>query len=185
MNTPSTLLTDEVRSYIGMETSALPAFDPVERGAVRRFAQAIMDLDPTFMGGDAADDRYGGPVAPPLFPLTQHRPPFDAPDFVSLRAEDPDFDGTRAEVVTNDVDGKPIALPALPLGRLALLNGGSEIEMYRYLRHGEALLSKSRYADIYERETSKGLAVFVIIDTEYLDVDGKLVARVRRTTIRR
>ena len=185
MKSTSTLLTDEVRSYIGTETALFPAFDPVERGAVRRFAQAIMDLDPILMDGSVADGKYGGPVAPPLFPLTQHRLPFNAPDFVSLRAEDQDFDGTRAEVTTGEADAKLTALPTLPLGPLALLNGGSEIELYRYLRHGETLSSKSRYADIYERQTSKGLMLFVVTDTEYLDADGKLVARVRRTTIRR
>jgi hypothetical protein len=40
-------------------------------------------------------------------------------------------------------------------------------------------------ADIYERQTSKGLMVFVITDIDYLDKDGNLVARVKRPTIRR
>ena len=188
MNKPTTYMTDEIRSYIGMETDVTHAFDPVERGAVRRFAQAIMDPDPVFMDEAAtADSRYGGPVAPPLFPLTQARIPFGARDFISERAEDPDFDGTRVEAAAGEIgpNGKPLALPPLPLGPLALLNGGSEIELYRYLRHGETLSSKSRYADIYERQTSKGLMVFVITDIDYLDKDGNLVARVKRTTIRR
>jgi len=184
MSVPSSFLTDEIRAYIGVETDLLPAFDPVERGAVRRFAQAIMDLDPAFMGEGEAAARYGGPVAPPLFALTQHRPPFDAPDFLSERAGDPDFDGTRAETVPAAA-GARTSLPPLPLGPLALLNGGSEIELYRYLRHGETLATRSRYADIYERQTSKGLMLFVIVDIDYLDADGQPVARVRRTTIRR
>jgi hypothetical protein len=188
MSEVKTHLTEEIRSYIGMETEVLDAFDPVERGAVRRFAQAIMDPDPVFMEGEASEDsRYGGPVAPPLFPLTQHRLPFGAPDFLTERAEDPDFDGTRVDAAAGEIGpgGKPRTLPPLPLGPLALLNGGSEIELYRYLRHGESLSYKSRYADIFERETSKGLMVFVVTDIDYLDKDGALVARVKRTTIRR
>jgi hypothetical protein len=185
MNAPTTLLTDEVRAYIGVQTDLLPAFDPVERGAVRRFAQAIMDLDPAFVGEGEAAVRYGGPVAPPLFALTQHRPPFDAPDTLSERAGDPDFDGTRVEMAAAGEPGARTSLPPLPLGPLALLNGGSEIELYRYLRHGETISTRSRYADIYERQTSKGLMLFVIVDIDYLDADGEPVARVRRTTIRR
>jgi hypothetical protein len=182
MSVPSSYLTDEIRAYIGVETDLLPAFDPVERGAVRRFAQAIMDLDPAFIGEGEGAARFGGAVAPPLFALTQHRPPFDSPDQLSERAGDPDFDGTRTETAPA---GARTSLPPLPLGPLSLLNGGSEIELYRYLRHGETIATRSRYADIYERQTSKGLMLFVIVDIDYLDADGQLVARVRRTTIRR
>lgn len=185
MSVPTSFLTDEVRACIGVETDLLPAFDPVERGAVRRFAQAVMDLDPAFVGEGEGAARYGGPVAPPLFALTQHRPPFDAADFLSERAGDPDFDGTRTETAPSGQAGARTSLPPLPLGPLSLLNGGSEIELYRYLRHGETLSMRSRYADIYERQTSKGLMLFVIVDIDYLDADGGLVARVRRTTIRR
>ncbi|MFM0077037.1 MaoC family dehydratase N-terminal domain-containing protein [Paraburkholderia sediminicola] len=187
MSEPETYLTAEVRSYIGMETQPVPAFDPVERGAVRRFAQAIMDADPVFMDADA-QPRYGGPVAPPLFPLTQHRLPFGVPDVVSQHASDPDYDGTRNEIAlarTSDADARPTSLPPLPLDSLALLNGGSEIELYRYMRHGETLYSTSRYADIFERRTSKGLMVFVVTTTDYLDEQSNLVARVKLTTIRR
>lgn len=172
-------VTDEVKSYIGMETDVGRCWDVVERGAVRRFAQAIMDLDPAFMDEDyAAQTPYGKPVAPPLFPLMMSRMPYDGPDIISERAEDPDYDGTGGAVTSN-------SLPPLPLGNLALLNGGSQVELFRYLEHGEGLSFRHRYADIYERETSKGLMVFVITETDYLDDAGELVARVKRTTIRR
>lgn len=172
-------VTDEVKSYIGMETDIGRCWDVVERGAVRRFAQAVMDLDPAFVDEDfTAQTRFKKPVAPPLYPLMQSRMPFDGPDVISEHADDPDFDGTGGAVSAN-------GLPPLPLGNLALLNGGSEVELFRYLHHGEGLSFRHRYADIYERETSKGLMVFVITETDYLDDDGQLVARVKRTTIRR
>ncbi|MBM9594704.1 FAS1-like dehydratase domain-containing protein [Roseitranquillus sediminis] len=172
-------VTDEVKGYIGVETDVGRCWDVVERGAVRRFAQAIMDLDPAFMSEEyAAQTPYGKPVAPPLFPLMQNRLPYDGTDVISERADDPDYDGTGGA-------GPSSNLPPLPLGNLALLNGGSEVELFRYLHHGEGLSFRHRYADIYERETSKGLMVFVITETDYLDDDGGLVARVKRTTIRR
>lgn len=171
-------VTEEVRRHIGVETEVGACCDVVERGAVRRFAQAVMDLDPVFMDEDfASHTRYRAPVAPPLYPLMQARAPFDSADIISEKADDPHFDGTGGAVTTS--------LPPLPLGNLALLNGGSEVELFRYLHHGEPLWFKHRYADIYERETSKGLMVFVISETDYIDADGQLVARVKRTTIRR
>ena len=42
-----TILTDEIRSYIGRQSERVTAADAVEPGAVRRYAQAIMaDHDP-------------------------------------------------------------------------------------------------------------------------------------------
>lgn len=172
-------VTDEVKAFIGYETEVGRCWDVVERGAVRRFAQAVMDIDPVFMDADfASQTRFGKPVAPPLFPLMQARMPFDGPDIISERAEDPHFDGTGGAVTSN-------SLPPLPLGNLSLLNGGSEVELFRYVRHGEGVSFRHRYADIYERETSKGLMVFVISETDYIDDGGELIARVKRTTIRR
>lgn len=172
-------VTEEIKKFIGFESSMGECCDVVERGAVRRFAQAIMDTDPAFMDPEfAAATRFGAPVAPPLYPLMQARQSFEGADVITERAKDPHFDGTATTVSAE-------SLPALPLGNLALLNGGSEVELFRYLRHGEKLFFKHRYADIYERETSKGLMVFVVTETDYIGQDGALVARVRRTTIRR
>ena len=43
----------------------------VERGAVRRFAEAIGDPNPLYVDeGAAKESRYGGLIAPPTFPRT-------------------------------------------------------------------------------------------------------------------
>jgi hypothetical protein len=173
-----TILTDEIRSYIGMETETQLCCDPVERGAVRRFAQAIMDVDPIYMDEEfARHTRYGGPVAPPLFATAMLRLPFGDRDLVTERAEDPHFDGS--------VGSSSLGLPPLPLGKLAMLNGGTDVEIIRYPRHGEWVRIKSRYKDIYERETSKGPMVFVLYESDFLDEEGKLIIRYSKTQIRR
>ena len=75
------LVTDEVRSYIGVSSEADFACDAVETGAVRRFAQAIMDEDPAYLGEtNDANRRFGGPVAPPLFANHMVRRPLGTPD---------------------------------------------------------------------------------------------------------
>src|ERR1035437_9239821 len=123
-------------------------------GAAHRHAQAVMDEDPIFWEDCPNNARFGGPVAPPLYPTHMFRRPFGAPDPLQARAHDPDFDG-----LDSGVSG---GLPDLePIKHLALLNGGSEIDFFRYARHGEAVKLRSRYADIVEKETSKGPMLFV------------------------
>jgi acyl dehydratase len=171
------MLTDEIRKFIGFETEVVEACDPVERGAVRRFAQAVMDRDRIYMDGDyTRSTRYEAPVAPPLFALSMLRSEFTAPDLLTERARDPDYDGLE--------DGT-LGLPALPLSNSPLLNGGTEVEILRLPSHGERVRVKSRYRDIYERQTSKGNMMFVIIETDFLGADGDVICRARKTQIRR
>lgn len=172
----SSLLTDEVRAFIGRESDVVTAVDAVEPGAVRRYAQAIMaDADGDY-APDADGGRAAGPVAPPLYPAFMFRRPLGTPDVLTERAEDPDFDG----LVSAASDG----LPELPLPGRALLNGGSEIELFRYARHGERVSQRSRYADITERASKSGPMLLVIIETEYT-VGAEVLLRVRKTIIRR
>ena len=164
--------------YVGMESETEIACDPVERGAVRRFAQAIMDEDPIFWGPAKNNARYGGPVAPPLYTAHIFRRPFGAEDPIQKNARNPDFDGLGATASQG--------LPELePLRGYALLNGGIEVEFFRYARHGESVSLKSRYASITGKETSKGPMIFVVIESEYRTTDGELLIKTRRTQIRR
>ena len=172
------LLTEALKKYIGLQSEAETACDPVERGAVRRYAQAIQDEDPIFWEACPNNARYGGPVAPPLFPTHMFRRTFGAADPLQERARDTDFDGLASAASSG--------LPELePIRHLALLNGGAEIEFFRYARHGETVKLRSRYADIVEKDSSKGPMLFVTIEAEYRNGDGELLIKARRTQIRR
>lgn len=154
------------------------ACDPVEQGAVRRFAQAIMDIDPIYMNEEyTRATRYETPVAPPLFPVAMLRAPFGSNDLVNERASQAYFDGV--------VDTTSLGLPRLPLVNSAQLTGTAEVELYRLMHHGEKVWVQSRYKDIYERETSKGTMLFVIIETDFKDAAGGLVCRFRKVQLRR
>jgi acyl dehydratase len=57
------------RSLIGARSK--PKVNWIERGAVRRFAEAIGDPQPIYCDEDAASlSRYGGLIAPPTFAIT-------------------------------------------------------------------------------------------------------------------
>src|ERR1700723_3345611 len=59
-------VTDEARKQIG-KTSEPRTYD-VERGAIRRFAEAVEDRNPLFNSErDARQTRYGSMIAPPTF----------------------------------------------------------------------------------------------------------------------
>src|SRR3712207_3963905 len=89
-----TYITDEIRSYIGMQSEPVTAAELVEPGAVRRFTQAIMDDDPIYWDGEAAKARgFDGPVAPPLYPGFSFRRRPGTPDPLDRAKENPDYDG--------------------------------------------------------------------------------------------
>lgn len=172
------MLPEGVAAYIGVSTDHEFAPEAVEPGAVRRFAQAIMDDDPAYWRDDEASARHGGPVAPPLFPTAMFRRPFGTPDPFAAFAEDPDHDGAGT-VAT-------LGLPEiLPFRGYNVLAGGSEVEFLRYARWGEKIRVRSSYADIEAKQTSKGPLFLIHILSEFTTAEGELLMRVRRTSLRR
>jgi acyl dehydratase len=64
--TNESVITDELRSFIGLESN-LVTYD-IERHAIDRFACAIGDPNPLYSDQNAArDSSYGGLIAPPTF----------------------------------------------------------------------------------------------------------------------
>jgi acyl dehydratase len=61
-----TVITDELRSFIGLEST--PVTYDIERHAVERFAAAIGDPNPLYSDRAVAESTsYGGLIAPPTF----------------------------------------------------------------------------------------------------------------------
>lgn len=175
---PETYITDEVRRLIGMESEPVAAFELIEPGAVRRFAQAIMDPDPVYWDAEAAKEHgYGGPVAPPLYPGFVFRRGPGTPDPLDRVKENRDFDGIAGTGV-----GRLPSIPNLPV---RTLNGGVEAEFFALAEHGDRVTAQSRYADIYEREGRGGKMVLIVTETTYTNQDGRVLAKVRNTGIRR
>lgn len=172
MANEQSMLTPEILSYIGMTGVANVSPEAVEAGAVRRFAQATMDNDPAYLDGTE-----GHPHAPLLFPINMFQRPLGAADALGERADDPHFDG----LVLEDNTG----LPELPLHGMALLNGGAEVEFYRYPHVGEFIERQSTYVDIYEKSSSNGNMIFVVTETVYRTAQGEIIMKFRQIDIRR
>ena len=166
-------ITEEMRALVKQWGRTVASTEPVERGAVRRYAQAIMDQDVAYK--EPVPNRGPTAIAPPLYPMNVFRRGFDESDLLTERAEDPDFDGLTADVA--------LGLPALNLPVMVLLNGGSSVELLRYARHGESVHARSRYLEITEKESRAGPMVVAVIETEYSGDDGELLIIVQKTLL--
>jgi len=169
-----TYITKELLALIGAETELTEATHEVQYSETRRFYQATMDPAPRYFDVKAGA-RFGGNVAPPVFPLYMFRRGHGTSDPLST-IDQPDADGH-----TRSFRGLPEIKVDLP----RLLNGGYEYEFFRYARLGERVFRKSRYRDIYEREGKSGTMVFVRFDDIYQTEDGSPLLNLTTTIILR
>jgi hypothetical protein len=65
------------------------------------------------------------------------------------------------------------------------LNGGNRFEYFEPVKVGDRVTATGRVADVYEKTGSSGSLLFIIFETDYVNQDGRMVARLRGTAIRR
>jgi hypothetical protein len=167
---PPSLLNDEILAFIGLKSPIVNAPDSVEEGAVRRYAQAIMDDDAIFSA-------QSGRRAPALFPMHMFRRPFGSPDPLAEVQKNPDYDGA----IGSSIRG----LPDLPFKGKTRLNGGAEIEVFRYADHGDHIKMQSEYIEIKERVSKTGPMLIVIVETRYFTHPEDVILSVRSTALYR
>lgn len=155
------LLTDEARRMVGVASEWIYASEPVDRSAIRRFAQAIMDDNPIYWSDDAAlAAGYASVVAPPLYPLHALRRPGGTGDPLEAARENPDYDGA------GDATAR-FGLPKLPIPCLRLLNGGNTLDIFSLASVGELIRCKSRYLSIEEKEGRSGAFIVATLESRY------------------
>ena len=157
------MLPEEATKLIG-RTSDTTIFE-VEKGAIRRYANAIGDLNPLYWDEEyAKNSRYGAMVAPPAFfgwPITPTRG-----NLLEFEA--------REELMS--VLGKA--------GYNHSVAAGREIELFRPVRVGDRLTASQMIKNIVEKVGRTGKMAFVTIETTYTNQDGDLVAKDCSTSIR-
>jgi len=164
--------------YRGMTGNTLVAGMPLERDTLRRFVQAIMDTDPLYVDAVyAAATKYGGIVAPPLYPVHAFRPPIGGADPLAALQADPDADGAGGN------DGVYFGLTPIESPFKRLLNGGNEIEFFRCLALGERCVANARYADVELKQGKSGALLLVVIETTFSTEGGERLLVNRQTLI--
>ena len=143
---------EKLRSEVGVEWE--PGVYEIEKGMIRRFAQAVGDPNPLWQDEKyAAKSRYGGIIAPPTFVLP-----------MSLE----------------QIQQKMSTL----IPGMSRLHGGTELEYYQPIRPGDTITVSGKIADIRERQGKKmGNMVFVTFDLTCRNQQQELVAKCRQLTI--
>ena len=158
------MLPQEVTQLIG-KADEVVIFE-VEKGAIKKFADAIGDANPLYWDEEyARNSGFGTTIAPPGF--------FGWP--TKWTTAMPFFSELRQEVIDT--------LSNAGLDRV--LDGGIEFDLYHPVRAGDTLSSLSRVKDIRERETKTGKMAFSITETTYTNQNGDVVAKTRQTIIHR
>ena len=138
----------------------------MEKGAIRKYADAIDDRNPLYWDDDyARDSSYGGIVAPPGFfgwPIIWTAV---NPTFYPLR-------GAIADLVAEE-------------GYERILDGGIEYDFLRPVRVGDILAGIPSIKGFTERETKGGKMILSVIEFTYTNQNGQVVARARQTLIHR
>lgn len=130
-----------------------PVTMPVEWGKVREFARAIKDDDPLYFDAEHARREAGGVMAPVTF----------------------------LQTLAHWTDGGRLR-PPMDLKRV--LHGEQEFELLRPILVGDVLTAVPRISDFYEKPGKRGgTMTFCVVETEFTNQRGELVARARATAI--
>jgi len=158
------MLPEEIKRFIGKTGNEI--IMEVEKGAIRRYADAVGDFNPIYWDEEyAAKSRYGSIIAPPGFFGWPSRWSDWGPNYTSLREE--------------------LAPVLAKAGYTRALDGGIEYEFFSPVRAGDVLRALPKIVDVYERESKTGTLLFTVTEITYTRRSGELAARARSTLIYR
>ncbi len=158
------MLPEETTKFIGQGKST--KILEVEKGAIRKFADAVNDHNRLYWDEDYARRLgYRSVIAPPGF--------FGWP--VKWTKAGPHF--------TEETERMRVALGRAGYDRS--LDGGIDYEFFRPVQAGDTLVASSVIKDIIERQGTTGKLAFLILETTYTNENGELVAKARTILIHR
>ncbi len=160
------MLPEEVTKLIGQAGSVKVL--EVEKGAIKKFADAIDDPNPLYWDeGYARNSRYGSLIAPPGF--------LGCPTKWTRGSTFPVFPEVLVELIAG----------LAKAGYSQTIDGGIDYEFFCPVRAGDTLSASSVIKDITEREDKAGKAVFIIAETTYTNQNNDLVAKVHQIFVNR
>lgn len=148
------VITDDMAGLIG--TQSAPVIMEVERGAIRRYAEAVGDPNPLYSDVEyARKSKYGEMICPPGF--------FGWPTKRRGMAEGPRLRDMIAKA-----------------GPRRVVDNGGELEFMLPMRAGDTLTAVTKNADIYEEVGRSGNRLLLVIrETTYMNQNGDVVAKSR------
>ncbi len=157
------LITEELRSWVGRSSPRLPLPEAVSASDIRRYVDATDDRNPLWLDDESARAAgYQGRLVPPMLVLELTR-----------RAQDESGDGA-------DWWHK---LP-LPPDYTDTRNAGGELEWLAPVHVGDQLALESSIVDIVARQGRAGLGIYVTREERVLNQRGEVVLKRRQTLAR-
>ncbi|MFC1908942.1 MaoC family dehydratase N-terminal domain-containing protein [Chloroflexota bacterium] len=149
--TEESVITEELRNMVGVE--AEPEVLNVEKGHIRRFAEAVGDPNPLWQDeAYAGKSRYGSIIGPPMFLQDEGK-------------------NKIADRLMEKIS---------PAG---FLNGGVEVEFYKPMIPGDIITTRAKLTDLYEKQGKSGKLIFMVIEVTFTNQRGELVSISRNTFI--
>jgi len=152
------LITAEIKAMLGHEVF-FPGKEVINISSIRRYAQAISDLNPLYLDEDyAKKSAYGGIIAPPTFIFDVSHDIF-------------------ADVGENGRELSRVTIPGMNAVR-----GGNEYHFFEPARPGYRVNRTRKIIDIYEKEGKMvGKILIVVYETTYTNQKGKILGVCRET----
>ncbi len=146
------IISEEMRKLIGVESE--PIVYEVEKGAIKKLAQAIEDPNPLWQDEEyARKGPNGGIVGSPTF-------------IISLR-NDPFMDKVKQSATFKRI-----------------MVAGNDIEYFQPIRPGDVISVTGKLADVREREgKGGGKMAFLVLELSYRNQKGELAAKIRNTLV--
>ncbi len=158
------MLSEKVEKLIGKSGDVVIL--GMEKGAIRKFADAIGDRNPLYWDDDyASKSSYEGLVAPPGF--------FGWP--VIWTTVNPTFFPLREEVLATLSEE----------GFDRILDGGIEFDFIRPIKVGDILACLPKVKSFTERDSENGKMILSVVELIYTNQNALLVGRSRQTLIHR
>jgi len=152
-------LLDELNKYMGVESE--PVVYSIDEGAIKFFAESLMDPDPLYWDeAYARTTKHKRIVAPPTFYG-------GATSACSMKSDDPLM-----------ISAVYVPVPPGWVG----LYAGDDFEFFASVEPGDTLTCREKVVDIYERQGRSGHLIFVVREKGFTNQHGDLVL-VRRGTI--
>lgn len=153
------MVPDELKKYLGKVDP--PHLREVEKGAIRRYADAVGNDNPLYYDEEyARKSRYGGIIAPPGF-------------FGWAKQAAPSSEGLMG-----------VMGAMIEAGYAGILDGGMSYEYFLPVRVGDTLVASPKVADIALKE-GKTKMMILRFETSYFNQNGDLVAKSYQTLIGR
>ena len=150
-------LLDELKKYVGVESEPIVYF--IDAGAIKFFAESIMDPDPLYRDEDyARKTKHKGIVASPTF-----------------------YGGATSLRNVKAGDARTVAMPLPRPDGWASLNAGDDFELLSAIKPGDTLTCREKVVDVYEKKGRSGHLIFTTTEKTFTNQHGQVVL-IRRGT---